>query len=474
MLDMPTADDDDLVQTYRVGVDFSVAAHDMQEARALLERTLEQEDSDGWPFITGDRSPDAAESQVLGVADWQPVPPRPSQAALVQERYPGLVNDVALVEGLIALLRADGREGGGLLPEQTRERIQQTLDAVNPAVMVMDPERQEQLVFEGYAREACEHLAEGVYRGFDPDDREYAVVVAPSEITPFGRMSAAIPADRRDARALDEVSRLLRDHNREQSLTDLVRLISRRVNTTGRDGFPSWVPLEGDPVPAPLPSRAYIGVIVWSDIEGQDPTVIADANATAMTRRLATVLHETLSDRNAFAGATEFLETHRSPDGWKGPEDVVAWLDDLRAATPYPAFWYEQIGIGNAPESAAESREPATARPAAVPEGKLWTYQVPVEFDVSARTLGEARELVDEALVGDALPAAPAMVQQCQRVRADGDVFGVLGWHPPTGSTTARTDAISQVLRQRETDISLADNDRPSHRRGHEWPGPAA
>lgn len=459
---MPTADDNGLVETYRIGVDFSVAAHDMHDAHALVQRTLEREDSDGFPFVIGDRLPDGAEHDVLGVTDWQLVPPRPSQAALVQERYPGLVNDVALVEGLVALLRADDHKGNGLLPEQTRERIRQTLEAVNPTVMVVDPERQDRLVFEGYAREACEHLAEGVYRGFDLDDREYAVVVTPSELTSSSRVSAAIPVDRRDARAMDEISQLLRDHTREQPLPDLVRLISRRVNTTRREGFPSWVPLEGEPAPAPLPARAHVAVIVWSDVEGQDPTVIADASPTAVARRLATVLHETLSDRDAFAGATEFLETHRSPDEWKGPEDVGAWLDDLRATSPYPAFWYAPIDIGNAPAPASERRAPATERPAA-PQDKLWTYQVPVEFEVSANSAPEARRLVDDALVGDTAPATPAAVQR-QQIRPDGDVYGVLGWHHPARPPAACIDPIREVLDQRACDIAPDDGTERSPR----------
>lgn len=463
MLEMPTADDDELVQTYRVGVDFSVAARDMREARGLLERTLEQEGSDGFPFVIGDRLPDAAQNSVMGVVDWHPAPPRPSQAALVQERYPGLVNDVALVEGLMALLREDDRDRGGIVPEQTRARIQQTLDAVNPWLTVEDPERHERVVFEGYAREASEHLAEGVYRGFDLDDREYAVVVAPSELTPLGRVSAGIAADRRDARALDEISRLLQEHTREQPLADLVRLISARAETSGRGGFPRWVPLEGEPEPATLPARAYVGVIVWSDVEGQDPTVIADVSATAMSRQLATVLHETLSDQDAFAGATEFLETHRSPDELKRPEDVSAWLDDLRATTPYPAFWYEQISIGNAPAPAPEGTA-AAAEPSAALEGKLWTYRVPVDFDVSARSGPEARRLVDEALTGGAALATPAAVQERQQVRADGDVYGVLGWHHPAQPLPGGIDPVREVLDQRARDIAPGGGTGPAGR----------
>lgn len=462
MLEMPTADDGDLVQTFRIGADFSVAARDMREARALLERTLDQEGSDGFPFVIGDRLPDAAENNILGVVEWQQVPPRPSQAALAQERYPGLVNDVALVESIMALMRADDREGG-LVPQATRERIRETLEAVNPEVMVEDPERRGRLVFEGRARDASGHLAEGVYRGFDREDREYAVVVAPSELTVSGRVSAAFAAGRRDAGALDEVSRLLRGHTREQPLADLVRLISRRVNTTGRDGFPSWVPLEGEAAPAPLPARAYVGVIAWSDLEGMEPTVIVDASATAMARRLATELYETLSDRDGFAGATEFLETHRSPDEWKGPEDVGAWLDDLRAATPDPAFWYQQIEIGNAPAPASESPAPATKGTAPAPEGKLWTYQVPVEFEVSARSSSEAQLLVDEVLLGDAAPATPAVVQQRQQVRPDGDVYGILGWHHPAQPGTG-IDPIRDVLSQRARDIAPGSGSEPSTR----------
>lgn len=449
MAELELPDENTPMWEFRVGVDFLVSARDMVEARTLVDRALAAEDSDGTAFVTRDRRV-VEDGLPWGVSDWEAVPPRPSQAALVQEKYPGLVADVAVIEGLGAMLRS---ETASLLPEETVQRIRATLAEVDPEIVVEEPETAwGRRLFEGTASDAARHLAEGVYQAFDADDREYALVVAPSELTPSGRVSTAFPRQRHESRTLDEISRLLQQHTPEQSLPELVRLISRRVNTTRRAGFPSWVPLEGEPEPTPLPARAYVGVIVWSDLEGQDPTVIADTSATAMARQLATVLHEGLSDRNVFAGATEFLETHRSPNEWKGPEDVGAWLDDLRAATPYPAFWYEQIGIGNAPAQASETPAPATER-SAVPEGKLWTYQVPVEFEVSARSASEAQILVDEALTGDPAPATPAVVQQRQQVRPDGDVYGVLGWRHPAQPGTG-VDPIRDVLSQRARDIA--------------------
>jgi hypothetical protein len=452
MVELELPDENTPLWEFRVGVDFLVSARDVVETRALVDRALSAEDADGTAFVTRGRRV-VEDGLPWGVSDWKAVPPRPSQAALVQDKYPGLVAELAVIEGLGAML---GSEAASRLPEETVQRMRAMLAEADSEIVVEEPEDAwGRRVFEGVASDAARHLAEGVYQAFDADDREYALVVAPSELTPSGRVSAAFPRQRHESRALDEISRLLQQHTCEQSLPELVRLISRRVNTTRRAGFPSWVPLEGEPESTPLPARAYVGVIIWSDLDGQDPTVIADASATAMARRLATVLHETLSDRDAFAGATEFLETHRSPDEWKGPEDVGAWLDDLRAATPYPAFWYEQIEIGNtpAPPLTSESPAPATERSAA-PEGTLWTYQVPVEFEVSAPSPSEARRLVDEALIGDAAPATPAAVQQRQQVRPDGDIYGVLGWHHPAQPLTGAADPIRDALGQRAGDIT--------------------
>jgi hypothetical protein len=58
--------------------------------------------------------------------------------------------------------------------------------------------------------------------------------------------------------------------------------------------------------------------------------------------------------------------------------------------------------------------------------GKLWTYRVPVVFEVSARTPADAHRMVDDALTGPGRATAP--FQDGAAVRADGDVEGVLGW----------------------------------------------
>lgn len=467
MVELELPDENTPLWEFRVGVDFLVSARDMGEARTLVDRALAAEDSDGTAFVTRDRRV-VEDGLPWGVSDWEAVPPRPSQAALVQDKYPGLVADVAVVEGLGAML---GSEAASRLPDETVQRIRATLAEADPEIVVEEPDSAwGRRVFEGAASDAARHLAEGVYQAFDVDDREYALVVAPSELTPSGRVSAAFPKERHEGKTLDEISRLLQEHTPEQSLPDLVRLISRRVNSTRRAGFPSWVPLEGEPEPAPLPARAYVGVISWSDMGDVEPTAIADASATAMARRLATTLHEALSDRDAFAGAAEFLETHSSPDEWKRPEDVGAWLDDLRAATPYPAFWYQQISVGNAAAPAGDGQAPATespsraTAPAAEAQDELGSYRVPVDFDVSARSASEARRLVDDALIGDAALATPAAVQQRQQVRSDGDVYGVLGWHHPDRPPTGSVDPVREVLTQRARDITPDSGGEPPPR----------
>lgn len=324
---------DEPVWVYRVGADFSVAARDMPEARALVQRALAGETRDGVPFLTRDMV-EVEEGMRWGILDWESVPARPSQAALVQEKYPGLVGDLAMVEGLGVLLRT-----GDAVPAETRERIGAALTGMDRHVFAEDPGKAGgPRIFEGTASAAAAELAEGVYRAFDYDDREYALIVAPSELAPSGRVSAAFPKEHHDARALDEISRLLEQHTRRQPLTGLVRSISARVETTRRAGFPSWVPLEGEPERPRPPARLSVGVIVWSDLPDDEPTVVASASPLRVVHMLATTLHDALKDSDAFAGATEFLQTHVDPANWNTPEDVDAWLDALREATPFPTF----------------------------------------------------------------------------------------------------------------------------------------
>lgn len=326
--------------TFRVGVDFSVGARDVMEARALLERTLDAEDSDGTSFVT--RTHRLIDEQSWGVADWQHVPPRPSQAALVQEKYPGLVGDLAVIEGLTTLVRHPGN-----LPEQTTARIGEILTGLEQQVMVEDPDTpSRRIVYEGPASQAAGHLNEGVYRAFDYDDREYALVVAPSELTASGRVSAAIPKERNDARALDDISRLLQEHTARQPLAELVRQVSGRMTTTRRAGFPSWVPLAGEPeLPPKPPAHVHIGIITWSDLPDVEPTVLADTNSVRLARTLATTLHEVMDESDAFAGATEFLRHRPGPAQWQSAQDVDTWLEALRATSPFPAFSLHQVTV---------------------------------------------------------------------------------------------------------------------------------
>ncbi len=108
----------------------------------------------------------------------------------------------------------------------------------------------------------------------------------------------------------------------------------------------------------------------------------------------------------------------------------------------------------------AADASPAPTRPSATEE--LWTYRVPVEFEVSARTADEARTLVDDGLTGDAPVGTPAAVQQRQRVLDDGDVHGVLGWRhlgnrgapPPPSSRLEQGSRLSDLLRNRGSQLA--------------------
>lgn len=102
-----------------------------------------------------------------------------------------------------------------------------------------------------------------------------------------------------------------------------------------------------EPVAQPeLPPRSlHLGVIIWSDDPEQEPTVIADRNPVTLARSMALAIHEMISIEDLYAGATDFLNEQPPPQDWEWPEDVDRWLDDLREATPYPAYSFHQIPI---------------------------------------------------------------------------------------------------------------------------------
>lgn len=116
--------------------------------------------------------------------------------------------------------------------------------------------------------------------------------------------------------------------------------------------------------------------------------MLADTSPVRFARTIATTLHETLSDSDAFAGATEFLPSHTVPADWQYPEDVDAWLNALQEATPYTSFTIrsvplapataagapaspdltraldqraQDLGAGTQPEPSASGREPGRA-----------------------------------------------------------------------------------------------------------------
>lgn len=482
-LDRP---DDEYLNDFRIGVDFTVTARDIGEASEIVDMALQGENLGGVPVVTREREA-VDEHRSWGLLDWKQVPPRPSQAALIQDRYPGLVNDAAAMEMLQALIQAGDRRVSlsDLVPEATRDRVAEIVESLNREVLVDDPDSPGRLVYEGPATEAAAYLAEGTYRAFDREDREHALVVTPSELASSGRVSQAIPKDRHDSRTLDEVAALLGEYTPEQSLPDLFRQVNRRVETTRRAGFPSWVPLGSEPERGPTatteptpeaePARVYVEAIVWTDLEDQEPTVVVDTDSVRLARNVATTLYENLDGDPGFLGAAEFLENHQSPAQWETPEDVDAWLEALDSATPYPAVSIQRLGVGAPPPGAAPDAAPAVeTTPVAAAGGEpaeaqlttekpLITYEVPVDFSVSAHTREQARQMVDDALTGGVPPATPGMVQRDQHLRADGDVEGVLGWqhpeHAAAGTWAHQPDPVSAVLDERAQDLDPSGGD---------------
>lgn len=93
------------------------------------------------------------------------------------------------------------------------------------------------------------------------------------------------------------------------------------------------------------PASLFLGIIIWSDDTEEDPTVIADRNPVTLARTMATMIHDMIDDSPAYAGAPEFLQSNPPPQDWVLPEDVDAWLEALRDATPHPAYSFHQIPI---------------------------------------------------------------------------------------------------------------------------------
>src|SRR5699024_9997288 len=282
-----------------------------------------------------------------------------------------------------------------------------------------------------------------------------------------GRETQVLPRDRHEGRTLDKLSTPLRQHDPRESVTGLVRNIRRRLETTRRIGIPSWVPLDGDLRPEPAPAMVQVGVILWSDFEDVEPSILVDTNPVRLARDVALMIHDGIQHDPAYAGAADFLEAHPFPPRPYDPIAVQGWLDALRNSTDYPAFTLDSRPVSSSPGTLAHDPNlaPVTAEPeppAVAEEEPLETYQVAVTFDVSARTPREARDTVDAALIGDAVPGTPAEVQRRQPLRADGDVSGVLGWHHPEPAAASVPDPVDEVLQERARQIDPAPAPAPA------------
>lgn len=482
MAEPQVAGPEEPVETFRVGVDFSVNARSIVEARNLVERTLSAEDSDGTPFVT--RSRRMIEGQSWGVSGWDPAPPHPSQAALVQEKYPRLVNDLTLAEWARQVVENTERGGEFGLSETMLARLREVVDDVNPLLRIADPDQphSSRMVFDGDAIDAVQHLAEGVYQAFDYNDREYVLVVAPSELTPSGRVSGAFPKERNDARALDTISGMLRDYTQDKELGPLAREVSKNVSRTGRGALPEWMALPGEITnhrvsersPDRPESQVFLVEIAWDFDEALEPTILVHRDRRIAEHEAAKVIYAEINDSDAWAGAGEFLEKHPGPQSWVTYDDASQWLQALRDFSPLPAVTIrpcDQVTIqtpaltppppGQRPEVDPPRQVPVSPNdpiPPSSGEG-LATFHVPVSFEVFARSASEARWLVDDALTGDVPPAIPGVVEQRLRILDDGDTWGVLGWQhtSPAPARSVRdevADLLVGLLEERARDIT--------------------
>lgn len=111
------------------------------------------------------------------------------------------------------------------------------------------------------------------------------------------------------------------------------------MDTASNTGPSGPRPAGGNAVPRAL----WLGVIVWSDDPEVEPTVIVDRSPVTLARAVAVAIHDMLEDSAAYAGATGFLESNPPPQEWVLPEDVDAWLEALREATPHPSFSFHHV-----------------------------------------------------------------------------------------------------------------------------------
>lgn len=338
----PTAwPEEELVSTFRISVDFLVSATDVPQARELVDRVLRSAQA-----VTQWVRPDATTEDgrgLVGVQDWEHGRPHPSQtAAPVKPEYPGLVNDLALVNVLRVLTarRWSLELLNVMFPDETWDRLDALVQDTDRRVRVDDPDTQgARLIYDGPASRAADWLNEGVYTAYDYEDRQHLLVVGPSATTASWRTSAVFPTNRRDAAELDQISRLLREYDREQSPAELLRLISGRVNATRRPSFPSWMPLadqQGTPSHGPSAAGAFAVVRLDGDPDAP-PVVMAHADRDQAARAAARLVYDEIADLgSASTWVAGFLAVHGDPGRLESAGEVTRWLEALQQHTSRP------------------------------------------------------------------------------------------------------------------------------------------
>lgn len=345
--------------TVKLPVVFQVAARNWADARTILDRALTE----------GGITDSSVSSRVPygeGILGWS----HKEQAALTvdlpRSRYRSYLADLASVEVLRALVGSEQAHGlshplGGAELEQLR----MTLAAADRFCVIADPDDPDvDPLFQGHASEAFDTFSDGVYLAHDAAGQEMRIVVGPSRFAPGGRAAASLPAENMDARALDTIELILARHARTTPTVATLQHVSEAMIAAGRDGV-RRLELQNPAVAPSRPRTVGVGVIVWSDDQETEPTIIISPRIVQLTREVATMVWEELHQSDAFQGAEDFLVSHLEPADWGGARQVDEWLDALSEAMPFPQVTLTQLPVDGSGEGHQHQLADALSRRAA-------------------------------------------------------------------------------------------------------------
>ncbi|MGN7860922.1 hypothetical protein ACTJI8_10100 [Microbacterium sp. 22303] len=323
----------------RVPVVFDVNARSWADAKALVEKAITGSVAAAHP----------AESAPEGIRGWAHQESAYPAKDVPDSVHQTFLSDLTTVEVLRALVDGESHRdpAARTLTDEELVQLQVTLASADRFVELETPGVPGEPLFAGHASEAVGEVPEGLYDARDFMGRSVQLLVGPSRFGQSGQAAASLPIGQIDSRALSDIASLLQHFDRMQQPSAVLERVSAVVQRTGHSGLRSGELLAARAAAA-RPAPVMVGVVDWSDDPEVEPTIRVGTRSAPFVRALAQEVFEELSSSDAYAGATEFLSTHRRPQEWRTPEDVDAWLDALREATPHPRVTVTQIPLNEA------------------------------------------------------------------------------------------------------------------------------